>query len=148
MFTNCKILRIDQHFSNILQKFLIYLYNKEIMFKCKRQERQFHLLQIRNQKLEECKFSIHYGVLSKNTISGDEAFSNTVKLLIYNKNLISLFILLITSLPKGYTKASYFRVLNKNDKHKTLKLKEVRNCYKVDSNQKGNYSLVSLPDTS
>ena len=86
--------------------------------------------------------------MSKNTISGDEAFSNTVKLLIYNKNLISLFILLITSLPKGYTKASYFRVLNKNDKHKTLKLKEVRNCYKVDSNQKGNYSLVSLPDTS
>ena len=86
--------------------------------------------------------------MCKNTISGDEAFSNTVRLLIYNKNLISLFILLITSLPKGYTKASYFRVLNKNDKHKTLKLKEVRNCYKVDSNQKGNYSLVSLPDTS
>lgn len=39
MFTNYKILRIDQHFSNILQKFLIYLYNKEIKFKHKRQER-------------------------------------------------------------------------------------------------------------
>lgn len=86
--------------------------------------------------------------MSKNTISGDEAFSNTVRLLIYNKNLISLFILLITSVPKGYKKASYFRVLNKNDKHKILKLKEVRSCYKVDSNQKGNYSLVSLPDKS
>ena len=86
--------------------------------------------------------------MSKNTISGDEAFSNTVRLLIYNKNLISLFILLITSLPKGYKKASYFRVLNKNDKHKILKLKEVRSCYKVDSNQKGYYSLVSLPDKS
>ena len=79
--------------------------------------------------------------MSKNTVSDDEAFSNMVRLLIYNKNLISLFILLITALPKGYKKASYFRVLNKNDKHKILK--EVR-FYKVDSNQKGNYSLVSL----
>lgn len=65
-----------------------------------------------------------------------------VRLLIYNKNLISLFILLITSLPKGYKNPSYFRVLNKNDKHKILK--EVRSFYEVDSNQKGNYSLVSL----
>lgn len=118
------------------------------MFKCKRQERWFHLLQVINHKLEECKFSIHYGVLSKDTISGDEAFSNMVRLLIYNKTLTSLFILLITSLPKGYKKASYFRVLNKNDKHKILKLKEVRSCYKVDSNQKGNYSFVSLSDKS
>lgn len=44
---------------------------------------------------------------------------------------------------KGYKKASYFRVLNKNDKHKILKLKEVRSCYKVDSNQKGNYSFTA-----
>lgn len=84
----------------------------------------------------------------KNTISGDEAFSNMVRLLIYNKNLISLFILLIISLPEGYKKASYFRVLNKNDTHKILKHKEMRNFYKTDSNQKGNCSLVSLPDKS
>lgn len=138
-------MNVYQHFMNIWQKYLIY--NGETMFICERQERQFHL-KITNQNLKECKFNIHYGVLFKNTISGDEAFSNMVRLLIYNKNLISLFILLIISLPEGYKKASYFRVLNKNDKHKILKLKEMRNFYKIDSNQKGNYSLVSLQDKS